>query len=965
MKKIIYIFFIIILNFSIACCNKENNDDNEEEVSKVEQIINLIDTLPNQITLDNENLINQITTAYQQLTNDEKAQVTNINKYLSALDILNNLLDEEKKKENALVVVELINNLPSVSELTLSYEDSINYTRTLYEALNEEEKEYVTNIDKLLELEEQIKTLRKIELYKKEAQTVIDLINALPSIDTLTIDDKNILNNARLKYNLLSINAKTYVDNLDNLVLLEERLIELEKIYALKTKAQVVIDLINKIPSINNITIDDEQTISKANTAYNNLNLEEQSYVTNFEHLNMAMEKIKELLKNKKYDVYFNLNGGTLDGLTEVYEEGKTIEFKVNYYSESFFTYPDSQVFIYKTSLITSDTFKYAYKVGFSYDEKLNKYVVKQIIKNETALDQTNKTSEYYILVHVSNSTAYNLIQEIEIGQYLELNKTLPETASSNLDLNVIVKKEGVLIGYKKEFSGINTLSVPTKSGYIFMGWYLDNNFINGPITEVSDETEVYAKWITDTSNITTENILNVVSDVVTSNTLDNLISKNEDATFTWSSSNNKLYSVDGGIGKTNKIYQTHKNQKVEVFVEIKYNNGDTIKLSKEITIAPVLYNSFPNTPVATYFYTGAISAYKKYNQRYKTEGTLFSLDTKNSLDIIYYSFFVPDASGNVTIQNVDYIEEVKKLKEYDVRVIACVNGVGSTTSQALKTITASSTLRKTFINNLMNLVEQYNLDGVDIDWEAVNSSIKPVASQLNLLIKELKEEMTKRTDAGGSPYFLSIAVPASSYGTATDRFDFPTLNKYVDYINIMSYDLNNSDKTTHLSPLYKSTKDNGYGFSCDYGISRLTSLGVSRNKLIIGCAGYGKAYKITGSISSTYPGLGVSGTLTQISGVDGSFASGTVYGSAISYLINTGKYVQYTEKNANGQIIGSYLYNKLDKIFITYDSSEAVYAKYQYADSMEGVGIMCWAYTEDTSDIVINAISEAIKNKN
>lgn len=964
MKKIIYIFLMIILGITIISCNQDS-DESLDEITQVEEVINLINTLPSQITLDDEKLINQITTAYQQLTNDEKAQVTNVNKYLSSLDTLNNLLEEEKKKENALIVVELINNLPSVSNLTIVYEDSINYTKTLYEALTEEEKGYVTNIDKLFELEEQIKTLRIIELYKKEAQTVIDLIDALPSIDALTIDDKNILNNARLKYNLLSINAKPYVDNLDNLVLLEERLIELEKIYALKTKAQVVIDLINKIPSINNLTIDDEETISKANTAYNNLKLEEQSYVTNLEHLNLAMEKIKELLKNKKYDVYFNLNGGTLDGLTEVYDEGKTIEFKVNYYSESFFSYPDSQIFIYKTSLITSDTFKYAYKVGFSYDEKINKYVVKQIIKNETALDQTNKTSQYYILVHVSNSTAYNLIQEIEVGQYLEFNKTLPENALSNLNLNVVVKKEGEVIGYKKEFVGFNTLSVPTRSGYIFMGWYLDNNFINGPITEVSDKTKVYAKWITDTSNITTENILNVVSDVVTSNTLDNLISKNEDATFTWSSSNNKLYSVDGGIGKTNKIYQTHKNQKVEVFVEIRYNNGDTIKLSKEITIAPVLYNAFPNTPVATYFYTGAISAYQKYNTRYKTEGTLFSYTTKESLDIVYYSFIVPDAKGNVTIQNLDYLDEVKKLKEYDVRIIACVNGVSSTTSQAFKTITASESLRKTFINNLMDLVEEYNFDGVDIDWEAVNSTIKPVASQLNLLIKELRAEMNNRTDAGGSPYFLSIAVPASSYGTATDRFDFPTLNKYLDYINIMSYDLNNADKTTHLSPLYKSAKDNGYGFSCDYGISRLTSLGVSRDKLIIGCAGYGKAYKVTGSISSTYPGLGVSGTLTQISGVDGSFASGTVYGSAISYLINTGKYVQYTEKNASGQIVGSYLYNKLDKIFITYDSSEAVYAKYQYADSMEGVGIMCWAYTEDTSDIVINAIADAIKDKN
>ena len=33
-----------------------------------------------------------------------------------------------------------------------------------------------------------------------------------------------------------------------------------------------------------------------------------------------------------------------------------------------------------------------------------------------------------------------------------------------------------------------------------------------------------------------------------------------------------------------------------------------------------------------------------------------------------------------------------------------------------------------------------------------------------------------------------------------------------------------------------------------------------------------------------------------------------------------------------NGKVVGSYLYNSTDKIFITYDSKEAVMAKYEYA---------------------------------
>ena len=259
-----------------------------------------------------------------------------------------------------------------------------------------------------------------------------------------------------------------------------------------------------------------------------------------------------------------------------------------------------------------------------------------------------------------------------------------------------------------------------------------------------------------------------------------------------------------------------------------------------------------------------------------------------------------------------------------------------------------------------MDLVEKYNLDGLDIDWETVSESLKVVASSMNALSKELREEMTLRQEEGGTPYYLTAAVPASSYGTASDRFDFKTLNSYLDYINIMSYDLNKTNYTSHLSPLYSSSYDNGYHFSCDYGITRISSLGFDRSKLIIGSAGYGKAYKVSGSSSSSYVGLGALGSLTSISGVDGSFKSGTLYGNAIKALIDSGKYTKYDEYNTSGKFVGSYLYNATDKIFVTYDSEEAIKLKYEYANSMSGVGIMCWCYSEDTSDNFVDAIYKA-----
>ena len=71
-------------------------------------------------------------------------------------------------------------------------------------------------------------------------------------------------------------------------------------------------------------------------------------------------------------------------------------------------------------------------------------------------------------------------------------------------------------------------------------------------------------------------------------------------------------------------------------------------------------------------------------------------------------------------------------------------------TCKAFMTISADTTLRQKFVNNLMDLVEEYNLDGVDIDWESVSESVKVNATGMNNLMKDLREEMTSRQAVGG-----------------------------------------------------------------------------------------------------------------------------------------------------------------------------------------------------------------------
>ncbi len=519
-------------------------------------------------------------------------------------------------------------------------------------------------------------------------------------------------------------------------------------------------------------------------------------------------------------------------------------------------------------------------------------------------------------------------------------------------------------------------LPIPVKDGYKFDGWYDNGDFDGKSYTNiVMEENKIlYAKWIkseyeedNNQTEIAKEEVLGYISDVVTSNTLDNLPTNINGIAVTYTSSNPKLYTIEKGTGHTNRRYQTHWKEKVTVYASLA--NG--IKYSKEITINPVTFDVMDH-PKAVYFSVSSASSYKKYSERYLKEQTLFSDKFKNNMNMVYYAFAVPQENGTLTL-NTSYLEEIMELKNHGIRVLMVIDGANAAPLKAMVKLCDNSSTRATFIQNILNLVTTYNFDGVDVDWEfpGVLSSQAGYEKyttavdikNLNSLLKELREGFNKLQDSNGSNYVLSVATPPTYWGT--DRFDYATINKYCDYVNMMSYDLNKEGTTSHLTHVYQPSNSYSYKFCCDYGVSYYTSLGLDKSKIILGAAAYGKAYKVSGSTpNSKLPGLGMSGTLGQVTGFglagqSITWNSGTIYYTGIQTLINSGKFTQYNEYNNTGKLVGSYLYNASDKYFITYDSVLSVIEKCKYASGNKGMGIMVWAYGEDATDTIVNTICD------
>ncbi len=122
---------------------------------------------------------------------------------------------------------------------------------------------------------------------------------------------------------------------------------------------------------------------------------------------------------------------------------------------------------------------------------------------------------------------------------------------------------------------------------------------------------------------------------------------------------------------------------------------------------------------------------------------------------------------------------------------------------------------RTNFVNQVMNYVNTYNLDGVDIDIELTDANIW---NNYNALVSELSGRLKSQGK------LLTMAVSTWFTGSISN-----STYRYFDFLNLMSYDYNQSG-TGEVAPWSQI-----YDMVSYYG-----SRGVSNDKLVIGVPFYG-----------------------------------------------------------------------------------------------------------------------------
>ncbi len=205
--------------------------------------------------------------------------------------------------------------------------------------------------------------------------------------------------------------------------------------------------------------------------------------------------------------------------------------------------------------------------------------------------------------------------------------------------------------------------------------------------------------------------------------------------------------------------------------------------------------------------------------------------------NVVVYAFFGVNASGTLSAPaapatTIDAL--ITKARTNNAKVFIGINDGSGDGKTNFKNMAATATGRNNFIKDVMNKVRQYNLDGVDMDWEFPTTS-DGTDLTFTLMMKELSDSLHR-----DARYYLSSAITAGKYAGGIRDAIRNEIFPYVDFFNVMAYD----DFNTTVP--YRHHSDYTLAQTClNYW---LTTRGLPAAKCVLGLPSYGRPSGITQS---------------------------------------------------------------------------------------------------------------------
>ena len=215
------------------------------------------------------------------------------------------------------------------------------------------------------------------------------------------------------------------------------------------------------------------------------------------------------------------------------------------------------------------------------------------------------------------------------------------------------------------------------------------------------------------------------------------------------------------------------------------------------------------------------------------------------------HAFVVADANG--VIQSGGSAPDTRVTKEahkHGVKVLISLGGWGW--DKQFAAIVSKPESEDRYVNAVMKLVDEYDYDGIDLDWEYPDTAEEVVGfdrlasrlrKALDLLAKTKHRQMVLTMAAAADPPTLKWLKKA-------------VIMEDFDWINVMTYDFTGdwTDYAGHHSPLFASRKQPGstphsVALSIEY---LLGERGIPADRLTLGIPLYGRGFGVSEPYAST-----------------------------------------------------------------------------------------------------------------
>ncbi|MDF2698537.1 MAG: chitinase [Haloplasmataceae bacterium] len=328
----------------------------------------------------------------------------------------------------------------------------------------------------------------------------------------------------------------------------------------------------------------------------------------------------------------------------------------------------------------------------------------------------------------------------------------------------------------------------------------------------------------------------------------------------------------------------------------------------------------------------------------YLVDGTDWKVNEPGfkKLTHLHYAFAVVGDQLGKVIEKFQRADQIRLLKANNPHIKVCLS-IGGWGADHFSEAAATNESRKNFSKTAIEIMVKYGFDGLDIDWEypcvpgGGISASPDDKKNFTLMLKQCREDLNKLNPK----YLLTIAVSGSmSDGKNTELTE---IIKYLDFLNVMTYDMENWGYASHHTNLFTTSKvPNQFG-GATY-IERYLQNGVPSEKLAFGIAFYGRG----GRVVSDQDGL-----MAVLSNPNRMAFS---YTKIRNELLTDRSYQKYWDEEAKTH----YIFN--GDIFVSYDDPQSVEAKVNYVKEHHLAGVFFWQFKGDETGELVNAIDKCSK---